>query len=118
MLTTAGTASAMAYEEGLAQLLRVELAEEPITEKKMFGGLCFLYHGHMVCGVHRGGGMFRVGKPNEAAARAVEGTGPMEFTGKPMGGMVQCDDAALGDDARRARLMALSLAYVKTLPPK
>ena len=108
----------MAYDEGLAQLLREELAGEAIIEKKMFGGLCFLYHGHMVCGVHKGGGMFRVGKPNEAAARAVEGTGPMEFTGKPMAGMVQCDDAALEDDARRGALMALSLGFVKTLPPK
>ncbi|HEX9859375.1 MAG TPA: TfoX/Sxy family protein, partial [Paracoccaceae bacterium] len=65
----------MAWDEGLAQLLRDDLAADPaggaVTEKKMFGGLAFLLHGHMVCGIHKGGAMFRVGKPNEAAALAV-----------------------------------------------
>jgi hypothetical protein len=44
----------MAYDPGLAQTLRDALADLPITEKKMFGGLAFLLHGHMVCGVHKG----------------------------------------------------------------
>jgi hypothetical protein len=108
----------MAYDEGLAQLMRDELAEEPFAEKKMFGGLCFLLHGNMVCGVHKGGAMFRVGKPNDAAARAIEGVGPMLFTGKAMQGFVECDDAVMVDDARRDTLIALSLGYAKSLPPK
>ncbi|MDZ4088009.1 MAG: TfoX/Sxy family protein [Tabrizicola sp.] len=52
----------MSFDPGLAQLLRDDLAGEPVTEQKMFGGLCFLSGGHMICGVHRGGTMFRVGK--------------------------------------------------------
>ncbi|WP_253913149.1 TfoX/Sxy family protein [Pseudoruegeria sp. HB172150] len=37
----------MAYDEGLAKLMRGDLAEPPgVTEKKMFGGLCFLLNGH------------------------------------------------------------------------
>ena len=50
----------MAYDPGLAQILRDALADLPITEKMMFGGLAFLLHGHMVCGVHKGGAMVRV----------------------------------------------------------
>jgi hypothetical protein len=49
----------MAFDPGLAQSLRDALADHPITEKKMFGGLAFLLHGHMVCGVHKGGAMVR-----------------------------------------------------------
>lgn len=112
----------MAWDEGLAQLLRDDLAADTsggtVTEKKMFGGLAFLLHGHMVCGIHKGGAMFRVGKPNEAAALAVPGAAPMLFTGKPMSGMVGCSDEACADDARRGTLMALALGFVKTLPPK
>ena len=53
----------MAYDEGLASLMRESLENEPgYSEKKMFGGLCFLIYGNMVSGVHSGGGMFRVGK--------------------------------------------------------
>lgn len=64
----------MAYDEGLAELLRADLAEIPgIEEKRMFGGLAFMKDGHMLCGVHKGGGMFRVGKPRHAEALAIEG---------------------------------------------
>lgn len=108
----------MAWDEGLAQLLRDDLAREAVVEKKMFGGLAFLLHGHMVCGIHKGGAMFRVGKPNEAAALAIPGASQMMFTGKPMSGMVDCSDDACVDDARRDVLMALALGFVKTLPPK
>ena len=108
----------MPYDEGLAQLLRDDLADREITEKKMFGGLCIMLHGNMLCGVHKGGGMFRVGKPNMAAALAVPGAGPMTFTGRPMGGMAECTLEALADDDTRGRLLALALSFSATLPPK
>ncbi|MEZ5886284.1 MAG: TfoX/Sxy family protein [Paracoccaceae bacterium] len=108
----------MAWDEGLAQLMREDLAGEAITEKKMFGGLAFLMNGHMVCGIHKGGAMFRVGKPNEAAALAIPGAAPMMFTGKPMAGMVDFSDEATADDARRGQVMKLALGFVKGLPPK
>lgn len=109
----------MAYDEGLAELMRGDLMDVPgIEEKKMFGGLAFMHHGNMVCGVHSGGGMFRVGKEREARALAIDGVGPMTFTGRKMGGMVDASDAALADDGRRGKLMALSLENAKSLPPK
>ena len=109
----------MAYDEGLAEILRSDLTETPgISETRMFGGLAFMLNGNMLCGVHAGGGMFRVGKDNEAAALGVEGSRPMDFTGRRMGGFVEVSDEALADDARRARLMALALGYVGGLPAK
>lgn len=108
----------MPWDEGLAQLMRDDLAAEPVAEKKMFGGLAFLLHGHMVCGIHKGGAMFRVGKPNEAEALAIPGVSPMIFTGRPMTGMVDCSDEACADDTRRSRLIALALGFVRALPPK
>ena len=108
----------MAWDEELAQLMRDDLAGEPVTEKKMFGGLAFLLYGHMVCGIHKGGAMFRVGKPNEVAALAIDAAPPMMFTGRPMPGMINLFDPAAGDDARRGRAMALALGFVKALPPK
>ena len=99
----------MAYDEGLAEILRDALDGTPgIIEKKMFGGLCFMLDGHMLCGVHKGGGMFRVGKDNFDAALAVEGARPMDFTGRPMKGFVDVSDEAVADDTRRAELIALA----------
>lgn len=109
----------MAYDEGLLQLMRDELdGLDGITERKMFGGVALMLDGNMVCGVHSGGAMFRVGKEREADARALDGAGPMEFTGRPMGGMIAVSDDALADDARRSQWMALALANARALPPK
>ncbi|HSF93037.1 MAG TPA: TfoX/Sxy family protein [Paracoccaceae bacterium] len=109
----------MAYDEGLAQIFQDDLAALPgITEKKMFGGLCFLLNGNMLCGVHKGGGMFRVGKQNEDKALAIEGAGEMTFTGRKMGGLVDVSDECLADDTSRAALLALALDFVGSMPAK
>lgn len=107
----------MAFDEGLAQILRDDLADmNGIVEKSMFGGLCFMLNGNMLCGVHRDGAMFRVGKDNEALA--IDGVVPMAFTGRRMGGLVDMAEDAFIDDRRRADCMALALDFVRRLPAK
>lgn len=108
----------MSFDPGLAQLLRDDLAGEPVTEQKMFGGLCFLTRGHMICGVHRGGSMFRVGKDSSPAALDVPGAQRMRMADREMAAMVQLSPEDSADDARRAALLSLALATVRALPPK
>ncbi len=109
----------MAYDEGLAEILRAELADvSGLSEKKMFGGLCFLLNGHMVCGVHEKGGMARVGKAAEAQACEIEGVAPLSFTGRPMGGMVDVADSTYEDDTLRPQIVGMALSYARSLPPK
>ena len=70
----------MAYDNGLAEILRDALAEmNGITERKMFGGLCFMWNGNMLCGVHAKGGMARVGKDQMDMALAIDGVDPPVF---------------------------------------
>lgn len=109
----------MAYDHGLADLLRSDLEDTPgVQEKRMFGGLVFMLRGNMLCGVHKGGGMFRVGPDGEAAALVIEGAQPMNFTGRRMAGFVEVSDEAMDDTPRRHALMALALAYVGPMPGK
>jgi len=109
----------MAYDDGLAELLRNDLVDHSgIVEKRMFGGLCFLWNGNMLCGVHKGGGMFRVGKERHAAALKIEGAQPMAFTGRPMGGMIDVSDEAMVDDLRRGTCLRMAIEFVGTLPAK
>lgn len=108
----------MAWDEGLAQQLRDDLAGLPVSETRMFGGLAFLLGGHMICGLHRGGAMFRTGKERYAEALAVPGTTPMRMGDRVMAAMVEADAGAMADDARRGQLMALALSVVQALPPK
>ena len=109
----------MAYDEGQAQLLRDDIGERPgLAEKRMFGGLAYMLDGHMLCGVHKDGAMYRVGKPNYAAALALPDVGEMAFTGRPMSGFVSVGEDALADDATRGALLDMALGFVATLPPK
>ncbi len=109
----------MAYDEGMAEILRGDLADQTrVEEKRMFGGLCFMLEGHMLCGVHTDGGMFRVGKDRQAAALAIDGVSEMAFTGRKMGGLVDVTDDVMADDARRGALMTLAKENVASLPPR
>ena len=108
----------MAFDPGLAQRLRDDLAQDGVTEKKMFGGLCFLRGGHMICGLHKGGTMYRVGKESYAAALSLPGVRPMMMGGRPMAAMVELSIEDSPDDARRAPVLAFALATVRGLPPK
>ena len=52
----------MAYNEGLAQRVRVVLeGKSGLEEKKMFGGVCFLLRGNMACGILNESLIVRVG---------------------------------------------------------
>jgi hypothetical protein len=110
----------MEGKEGIvAEILRGDLqGRDGITERRMFGGLAFMLHGNMLCGVHPKGAMYRVGKENESFALAVPGVRPMTFTGRSMGGFVEVDEDLLADDNARGRVLALALDFVAPLPPK
>lgn len=109
----------MAYREDYAQVLRKALARtQGISERKMFGGLCFMMNGNMLCGVHQDGGMARVGKELEATALDFEGVDPLSFTGRKMGGMVELSVTAFEDSATLKAVLRLAKRYVKSLPTK
>lgn len=108
----------MSYSEHMAETMRADLGAEPgLSEKKMFGGLCFLLYGNMVCGVMKDGAMYRPGKAREAEALAA-GAQELSFTGRRMGGMVEIDAGGFAQDSLRRRLTDLALLNAASLPPK
>jgi TfoX/Sxy family transcriptional regulator of competence genes len=79
----------LAYDETLATRIRDILSvRRDVTEKKMFGGLCFLVNGKMSCGITSTDFMVRVGKDELEAALARPHARPMDFTGRPSKGAV------------------------------
>lgn len=103
----------------LLDRLRTLLADEPVTEKKMFGGVCLLHQGNMVCGVTKKGElMMRMGKELEEQARQLPGGRDMDFTGRKMGGMLFVDPGAVETDAELQAWVDLCLGFVRTLPAK
>ncbi len=84
----------MAVDDQLATRLRTALSDRTgVTEIRMFGCLCFMLDGNMLCGVGSPGFMFRVGKERVAEALSRPGATPFVFTGRRMGGLVWVDPA-------------------------
>ncbi len=76
----------MPYDKYTAERIRTALAEKKIVvaEKKMFGGIAFLYEGKMSIGVLRDKLTVRVVAEKCEAISKMEYVEPMNFTGKPM----------------------------------
>ena len=109
----------MAYDEDQAMILRQALSHlDGVTEKKMFGGLCFLLNGNMLCGVHKNGGMARVGKEHEERALSFDGVDPLSFTGRKMGGIVEMNDAVVENDAVLSAVLEMAIDFVGEMPAK
>jgi hypothetical protein len=109
----------MAYDEGLAEKVRAVLATKPgFTEKKMFGGLCFLLGGNMTCGIVADKLMLRVNPEETAALLKDKHIVPMDFTGKPAKGMVYVLPAGTKSFKSLAAWVEKSVAFVRTMPGK
>jgi TfoX N-terminal domain len=59
----------MAFDEGLAERIRTLMGSDPtISERKMFGGLCFMSSGNMCFGIVGDERMVRVGRGDYSSA--------------------------------------------------
>ena len=109
----------MAYDEGLAQRVREVLVDQAgVVEKKMFGGLAFMLQGHMCCGVLQEELMVRVGPDQYEAALHKPHAREMDFTGRPMRGMVMVEAAGVESEASLAEWVGMGVAFAGSLPPK
>ncbi len=108
----------MAYDEDLADRVRTVLPRgEAVTERQMFGGLTFMLGGHMFCGIVKDSLMVRLGPDGAERALDQPHVRPMDFTGRPMKGMVFVDPAGLRGVALRQWVNAAA-GYARGLPPK
>ena len=108
----------MAYDEELADRIRDIMPDpELVREQKMFGGLAFLRSGHMCCGVLKDELMLRLGPEGADAALDRPHVRQMDFTGRPMTGMVFVAPAGLEGDSLD-ELVKQAVAYARTFPPK
>jgi len=109
----------MAYDDALGARVRGALADTPgLSERQMFGGLCFLINGHMCAGIVGSTLMVRIGPEGYADALTEPHVRPMDFTGRPMTGMIFVDSPALATDAGLAAWTRRGANSAASLPPK
>jgi TfoX/Sxy family transcriptional regulator of competence genes len=109
----------MAYDLGLADRIRVVLGRTGgYSERKMFGGLCFLVNGHMCCGIVKSDLMLRLTPETAAVSLREPHTRPMDFTGKPMKSMIYVDACGIDSDSSLERWVRRAEQVARALPPK
>lgn len=108
----------MSYDEKLADRVREALGpRDDVVEKKMFGGLCFMVNGAMCCGLTPTDLMVRVGPDQYDEALAEPHARPMDFTGRPLKGMIYVAPAGLRTEKALAKWVARGVSFVAALPP-
>ena len=109
----------MAYDEGLAERIREQLAHRnDVVEKKMFGGLTFMVRDYMACGLAKGNFMLRVEKDKYHTYLTDAYAREMDFTGRALKGMLYIDLAGIEEDADLAKWVDRCLVFVDSLPAK
>jgi hypothetical protein len=109
----------MAFDEGLATRVRELIGGEAgVTEKRMFGGLAFLVHGNMACGVHGEDLIVRLPAAATDAALAEPAVRAFDMTGRPMKGWILVGAGGHAEDGDLRRWVDRGVAHASSLPPK
>lgn len=88
------------------------------SEKKMFGGVCFMINGNMCAGPWKGALIVRLDKEKHDETQSEPHVKPMDITGKVMKGwaLVEPDGIESSDDLKA--WIDRGVKYARTLPPK
>jgi hypothetical protein len=110
----------MARDWLLEEMVRDALGDMPgLTEKAMFGGLCWLLDGHLLCAAGSKGMMVRLGKGEDGWALAHPDVMTVTMGERAMPGWVRVSPDASRENAKlRRQLIQAAIAFVRTLPAK
>ena len=109
----------MPYNEKIdARITQIVSRWKNTDAKKMFGGVCHLLNGNMVCGVYKDYLILRLGEKESRAALKKAHTRPFDITGKPMKGWVMLEEQGFKSEDQLRSWLNKAKGFVKTLPPK
>jgi len=109
----------VAYDATLTRRLRVLLEGLPgFSERRMFGGVCFMLSGRMCCGVVGSDLVVRVGPEAHDRALLKAAARPMDFTGRPLRGFVYVGPAGYQTERGLKMWTRRAVRFVSGLPPR
>ncbi|WP_425075439.1 TfoX/Sxy family protein [Psychroserpens sp. S379A] len=106
----------MAFNEQLANRIReqLKLFSEVFTEKKMFGGLSFLYQGKMTIGIVKNELAVRIVSDKMEIELAKDTVRPMDFTKRPMKEFVYVSSEGFNTESQLLHYIELGLEHAKS----
>lgn len=109
----------MAYDEALSERIRTIVAvRSGVVERKMFGGVAWMLHGNMACGVVGEDVLVRLGAEDGERALAEAHVRPFEMGGRRSRGFVVVAGSAVAGDDELARWVDAGADHAASLPPK
>jgi TfoX/Sxy family transcriptional regulator of competence genes len=106
----------MAFNEQLATRIREQLRLFPddFTEKRMFGGLSFLYKGKMTVGIVKEDLAVRIVSDKIDAELIKDTVRPMDFTKRPMKEFVYVSQDGIKTETELLHFIELGLEHAKS----
>ena len=109
----------MSGDENLATRIRpIMFGMQGLSEKRMFGGHCFLLNGNMCIGTWKGSLVVCLGKEKHEETMAETFTKPFDITGRTMKGWALVDPEGIQSEEDLEAWIRRSATFVKTLPAK
>jgi hypothetical protein len=109
----------MAYSDELAGRVRRALSRRKgFSERKMFGGICYMLSGNMCCGVLGDEVIIRLGPERAEETLKKKHTRVFDMTGRAMKGFVVVTAEGIRTDDALKRWIKEAADYAASLPPK
>ncbi len=88
------------------------------SEKKMFGGVCFLINGNMCLGTWKGSLIVRLGKDKHGETLARPHTQPANITDRVMKGWALVEPAGIKSERELENWVGEAAAFAASIPAK
>ena len=109
----------MPYNEEIDLRIREIMEQWPNREaKKMFGGICHLINGNIVCGVYKDFLILRLGEASANKALSKAHVHPFDITGRAMRGWVMVSAEGFAGSKKLKRWLDEARHFVVSLPKK
>ena len=106
-------------DEALIARIRPLLARrEGYSERRMFGGICFMIGGNMCVGTWKGALIVRLDRADHEATLAEPHTRPADMNGRVMKGWALVEPAGIAADRDLESWVERAAAYAASLPAK
>ena len=109
----------MAYSEKLAERINSILkGKRGIVQKKMFGGICYMYKDKMSVGIVKDDLMIRVLPEKYDEYLKKPHVRKMDFTGKPLKGFLYVGSQGIKTERQLSKWIDVGLEFAVKSPPK
>ena len=105
-------------EKLIARIRPILRRRKGFSEKRMFGGVCFMINGNMCAGTWKGSLIVRLARENHEATLKEPHTKPADMAGRVMKGWALVEPAGISTEDDLKAWVRRAAKFAGSLPPK